>query len=176
LRNLAGEAMRRTKFETLARRRNVAARFLRGDLQWEIALAFEVHPATISRDLDAIHREWLAEAVKDRGEWVAKLLAKIDETERQAWAGWAKSQENAETLRARMRGDHKETEKVTKGQAGDPRFLDLVLKCVEARAVIVGLYEDGAKGKDAATPLEVRLVRADDFYSNRERLDALEET
>jgi hypothetical protein len=162
--------MRRRVFETLERRRRVAARYLRGDLQYQIAQAFEVAQSTISRDLDAIHAEWLAQAVKDRGTWVAQLLAEIEEAKKQAWAAWSKSQENAEVLRAKVRGGLQESEKITRGQAGDPRFLDLVLKCVEARAVILGLYEDGKKGRDADPPAEVRLVRADDFYSHADRL------
>jgi hypothetical protein len=43
----------------------------------------------------------------------------------------------------------------------------LVLKCVQTRAVILGL---GEPAKGDAVPIEVRLVRADDFYSNAERL------
>jgi hypothetical protein len=164
--------LRRRKFEILERRRRVAARFLRGDLQYQIAQAFEVDPATISRDLDAIHQEWLTEAVAERGIWVGQLLAKIDETERQAWAAWVKSQENAEVLRARVHGDKSVTEKVSKGQAGDPRFLDLVLKCVHMRAFLLGLDPASTKARDAVPPVEVKLVRADDFYDNADRLPA----
>ncbi len=128
---------KRTALAVLERRKNVAARYVRGQTQWEIARAFEVDQGTISRDLKAIHAEWLASAVLSRGEWTARELARIDEVERQAWAAWAKSQENAETLRAKMRGDKAETEKISKGQAGDPRYLEIVLKCIAARIALL---------------------------------------
>jgi hypothetical protein len=123
----------------LERRREVARRYSRGEAQWEIARALRVNAATITRDLDAVRKEWRAEALGDLGKVVAEQLARIDECERQAWAGWAKSQENAETLRAKKRGDVAETEKVSKGQAGDPRFLDVVLRCVERRCKLLGI-------------------------------------
>jgi hypothetical protein len=141
----------------LERRKNVAARYVRGETQWEIARAFEVDQKTISNDLAAIRKEWLADAVRSVDEIKARELAKIDECEAQAWRAWTKSQENAETLRARVRGKgddaRPETEKVTKGQAGDPRFLDLVLKCVEKRCLILGVY-------DSAFEAQIKELRA----------------
>jgi hypothetical protein len=141
----------------LERRKNVAARYVRGETQWEIARAFEVDQKTISNDLAAIRKEWLADAVRSVDEVKARELAKIDECEAQAWRAWTKSQENAETLRARVRGKGEdarpETEKVTKGQAGDPRFLDLVLKCVEKRCLILGVY-------DSAFEAQIKELRA----------------
>ncbi len=127
------------KFAILDRRKNVAARYLRGQTQWEIARAFEVDQATISYDLKAIREEWLAAAVLDMDAIKAKELARIDETERQAWAAWAKSQENAETKRDRTASNGNTTERISKGQAGDPRFLEIVLKCVAKRCEIFGL-------------------------------------
>ncbi len=125
----------------LERRKNVARRYLRGETQWEIARAFEVNQSTISDDLAAIRVEWLGIAVLDMDAIKAKELARIDEVERQAWAAWTKSQENAETLKDRTSGNTSMTEKVSKGQAGDPRFLDVVLKCVERRCKILGVEE-----------------------------------
>lgn len=130
------------KLAILERRRNVARRYLRGELQWEIAKAFEVDQGTISRDIKAIQEEWLKSAVMDLDALRAKELAKLDEIERCAMAAWIKSQENAEITKARMRGtdkDSAQTERTVKGQAGDPRFLDLVLKCVQKRCELFGL-------------------------------------
>lgn len=123
----------------LERRKNVAARYVRGATQWEIARAFEVDQKTISNDLAAIRKEWLASAVRDMNEIKARELAKIDAAEAEAWKAWTKSQENAEILRARIRDGASETEKVSKGQAGDPRFLDIVLKCIKQRCEILGV-------------------------------------
>lgn len=124
----------------LERRKNVASRYVRGQTQWEIARAFEVSQATISLDLKAIHAEWLESAVRDLDARKAMELAKVDEVERQAWVAWARSMENAETKREKVKiGADGETIKISKGQAGDPRFLDAVLKCVERRCKILGV-------------------------------------
>src|SRR5262249_3608577 len=125
----------------LARRQKVAARYVRGQTQWEIARAFELDQSTISRDLAAIRDEWLKAAVLDMTEVKARELAKVDECERQAGAAWAGGQEDAERRRAGKRGETATQEIVTRGQAGDPRFLDVVLKCVEKRCQILGVYE-----------------------------------
>jgi hypothetical protein len=147
----------------LERRKNVAARYLRGQTQWEIARAFEVNQCTVSRDLEMIHKEWLAQAVLADGERTAHELAKLDEVERQAWASWERSKENAEIIRARMRGEGEgaqvETEKIIRGQVGDPRFLDIVLKCVERRCKLLGLDEIPASGN----PTIVTVLEAVDL-------------
>lgn len=134
--NPAGHAL-----AILERRKNVAARYVRGQTQWEIARAFEVDQKTISNDLAAIRKAWLAEAVRSIDEIKARELAKIDAAEAEAWKAWTKSQENAEVLRAKIRGTNQETEKISKGQAGDPRFLEIILKCVQRRCEILGVCE-----------------------------------
>ncbi|HEY7311159.1 MAG TPA: hypothetical protein VH643_17485 [Gemmataceae bacterium] len=136
------------KLAILERRKNVAARYLRGQTQWEIARAFEVTQKTISLDLKAIQAEWLAQAVLDRGEWTARELARIDEVERQAWNAWTKSQETAETKREKTGDGKSETVTTSKGQAGDPRFLEIVLKCVAKRCELLGLNTPPAGGDD----------------------------
>jgi hypothetical protein len=123
----------------LERRKNVARRYLQGQTQAEIALAFETDQATISRDLSEIQKEWLTAAILDGGIWTARELAKIDEVERLAWTGWFRSQENAETLRARRHEDTGETEKVVRNQAGDAGFLQVILTCIQRRCDLLGL-------------------------------------
>lgn len=134
--------MSRNSYEHLAvleRRRNVAARYLRGEPQYIIARAFEVDAGTISRDLTAIRNDWMLSALRDFDAAKAQELAKIDEVERAAWMGWSKSQENAETLQARMKSSGSETSKTTKGQAGNPRFLQVILDCIARRCAILGI-------------------------------------
>jgi len=133
------------------RRAKVARRYIHGDLQAEIARAFEVSQQTISHDLRVIHDEWLKQSVQDRAEWVANELARIDEVERQAWIGWRKSQEDAQTLKARMQDGGHTTEKISKGQAGDVRFLGVVLNCITKRCELRHLGQ-ALPGQDQDTP------------------------
>ncbi len=127
------------RFRTLERRKAVAARYLRGEPQWSIGRALEVSQQTVSADLAAIRQEWLAACVRDFDQAKAQELARVDEVERAAWQGWAKSQENAETLRAERSQGADKAVKISRGQAGDPRFLKIILGCIERRCAICGI-------------------------------------
>jgi hypothetical protein len=142
----------------LERRQHVARRYLQGQTQQEIARAFEVDQGTIARDLSEIQKQWLSSAILDRGIWTARELAKIDECERLAWAGFAKSQEPIETLRARRQGDTDETEKVSRTQAGDAAFLQVILQCVIARCRLLGL--DAPKEVRALGEIDIKTITA----------------
>ena len=110
------------KLAILERRKNVARRYLRGDLQHEIARVFEVDLRTIERDLHELREEWRKTALADTAEFKALQLAKLDEVERNAWIGWTKSQENAETLRARKTRGRERDRKGEQGPGRRPAF------------------------------------------------------
>ena len=148
----------------LQRRKTVASRYLHGEPQWQIANSLEVTQQTVSLDLKAIRAEWLADAKQDYDEIVGQELANLREVERQAWEAWTRSCQNAETMKARMRkrarvGDddgESFTEKTSKGQAGDPRFLDVINRCRERRCKILGI-EAEQRQPDGQTPYKVYL-------------------
>ena len=125
----------------IARDRRLASDlYLQGKLQAEIAEALGVDQSTVSRDLAALHRKWLDSALVDFSEAKAQELAKIDRLEREYWRAWERSCEDAETMTQKARaGRAKEATKVTKGQAGDPRFLAGVQWCIERRCKILGI-------------------------------------
>jgi hypothetical protein len=74
-------------------------------------------------------------------------LAKLDALEAQCWKAWRKSQETRETVREVVErrpipDDPPRLKKRTvirTSQAGDPRFLDLVLSCSNQRCKLLGL-------------------------------------
>lgn len=113
--------------EITERRRKVAALYLAGNIQTEIASELGVDQATISRDLTALQKLWSEQALRDLGEAKAEQLAKIDKLEREYWEAWVKSQNEQK-------------------DPGDPRFLDGVQWCVEQRCKVLGLN----------SPLEVK--------------------
>lgn len=127
------------RFVIADRRQKIAARYLRGEPQHTIAQAFELNQGTICRDLAAIRLAWMESSVRDFDAHKAQELAKIDEIERAAWIGWSKSQEPAESVHAEEFGEKKKSSVTRKGQAGDPRFLKVVLECVQRRCAILGL-------------------------------------
>jgi hypothetical protein len=132
------------KFRIAERRKTVASLYLRGKFQHEIAKEARVDRGTVSRDLKAVEAEWLKSGVMDLNAAKARELAKNDEVERQAWAGWQRSCKDAETMEVTGtsqggKGKPEKVKKVTKGQAGDPRFLAIIQECGKRRCEILGL-------------------------------------
>jgi hypothetical protein len=125
----------------LKRRRDVAVRYLHGETQYEIADAIGLDQSGVCRDLAWVHALWLEDSKLAHGERVARELARIDETERQAWAAWQRSQQIAETTRTRksLPGDSVMAEVTRQGQVGDAHYLEIVLKCTERRCKLLGL-------------------------------------
>ena len=121
-------------------RRKIADLYLQGRLQADIAAELEINQSTVSRDLKALHKEWLAAALVDFGAVKAQELAKIDRLEREYWRAWERSCKDAETVVKKQKEDGgKEMQQTLKGQAGDPRFLDGVQWCIERRCKILGV-------------------------------------
>ena len=124
------------------RRHRVAALYLQGRTQWEIARTVQRSQGTICTDLKAIEAEWLRSAVMDVNARKARELAKVDRVEREAYRGWRRSLKNAEKTRKKAidagDGQRKEAETISEGQAGDPRFLQIVMSCIERRCKLLG--------------------------------------
>lgn len=164
----------RNDFRVLERRTDVARRYLQGEHQPAIARALHVSQPQISQDLKVLRQAWLASALRDFDALKAEQLAKVDEVERAAWAGWARSQEDREITftQAREGGDlvidgqrhprsAQRTANVRKeGQAGDPRFLQTIQKCIDQRCAILGLGEEQAAIKTASLGLATLLEQA----------------
>lgn len=131
--------------EIAIRRQKIAAAYLRGTTQIEIAAELEVDQATVSRDLKALRAEWMKSALIDINEAKARELAKIDALELEYWAAWKRSQENAEVETTKMQGSDPEKpgklekQKRVEGQVGDPRYLQGIERCIEQRRAILGL-------------------------------------
>ena len=64
------------------RRQQVAAMLLAHRSQRQIAQALGVHQATVSRDVQAVRREWQERRLQDIHAWVAEETAKLDHVER----------------------------------------------------------------------------------------------
>jgi hypothetical protein len=126
------------------RRNRVLSYYVRGYRQTAIAELVGCDQKTVSNDLAVIRRQW----AKANGERVTELqareLARIDEIERQAWAAWERSQQERSRSRTKRTdpggGPAKLEASVEKETpVGDPRWLERVSWCVEARVRILGL-------------------------------------
>ena len=144
----------RNQSQMLARREQVATRYLRGEQQYTIARAVGVSQSQISHDLKALRDLWLASSLRDFDALKAEQLAKIDAVEVEAWGAWLRSQQPREvSLTEQTEGGEvvgvdgtsqpkRPTRKASmrrEGQSGDPRFLAVIQKCIDQRCVILGL-------------------------------------
>ena len=163
---------RRSTSQIVRDRRRIADLYLQGETQTNIAVLVKLSRPTVTRDLAALRDEWRASALIDIDEAKARSLAKVDRLEREYWTAWARSCEDAETVRMEGKptgeGEEGAPEKVvktSKGQAGDPRFLAGVMTCIERRCKIIGVDAPTKNELTAAGggPLSVRFVmRPDD--------------
>jgi hypothetical protein len=159
--------------EIAIRRQKIAAAYLRGSTQAEIAVNLECDQATVSRDLKALRGEWMKSALIDINEAKARELAKVDALEVEYWTAWKRSQEDAESEITKMQGSDPakpgrlEKQSKREGQSGNPAFLAGVQWCINKRCEIIGVdapKKSEMTGKDG-TPLipplpdEERLAR-----------------
>jgi hypothetical protein len=140
--------MPRVDTTTEARRTEVARRYLRGEMQAEIARDYGVNQAQISRDLAVIRAAWLASAIRDFDTARAEELAKIDAVEAEYWLAWERSKKDKEIAVQETDGTQDERTKRPRikkaylrkeGQSGNPAYLAGVLSCIERRCKILGL-------------------------------------
>lgn len=126
----------------LARRQEVAQRYLRGEHQYDIGRALGVTQQQISMDLKAVRAAWLASAIRDFDALKSEQLAKVDAVEVEAWAAWERSKQPREVTVTEQTEGQSASRKASvrrEGQAGDPRFLERIQKCIEQRADLLGL-------------------------------------
>ena len=117
----------------------VARRYLQGEMQSQIAASFGVSQQQISQDLRAIRTQWLAATIRDFDALKAEELAKIDRVEREYWLAWERSQQDKEISFEETGVKGTRTGSRSEGQAGNPAFLEGVLKCISKRCEILGL-------------------------------------
>ena len=132
------------------RRRQVAALYLQGKWQSEIAHIVGTSQTQVSYDLKILQQRWYQESIADIDQRKALELQRVDTIEREAWAAWERSKQPREvTITEASEGahaGHKATMR-REGQAGDPRFLVEIGKCVDRRCAILGIgaHEEALK-------------------------------
>jgi DNA-binding CsgD family transcriptional regulator len=145
---------RQRKLEIEKRRQQVAELALRGRRQSEIAEQLGVTQATVSVDLKRLRDEWRATARQDVAALIARQLDKLSLVEREAWEAWERSKQPAHTTVVYRGGDNEPSKmrQTLKHPTGDPRYLELLRKCLAAERTLVGLLParepDGPDGPD----------------------------
>ena len=128
--------------------REVAALYLHGLTQHEIAQRLNVSRPQIGYDLKVLQRRWQESALADFHAKKAAELAKVDELERTYWEAWERScqvREVTTTERTQASTDPTEDTRRKAGVRKEPRdgnaeFLRGVERCIELRCKITGAF------------------------------------
>lgn len=118
--------------------------YLQGATQLEIAQEIGVSRVQITQDLKEIRAWWQQRTSMDLEAFKAEQLAKLDNLERELWAGWTASKNPivsntvSETTAGANPGKTRSRKEIT--SAGDPRFMFGILECIEKRCRILGLH------------------------------------
>jgi hypothetical protein len=132
-------ASRHKLLAVLKRREHVADLYLKGWTQVAIAVECGVAQSRISVDLAKIREAWLNSAIRNFDVLRERELQRIDRVEREAWAAWERSQQPVQSAVVTGEDIAKRTKKSVHQKYGDPRFLDIIHKCIAQRRAMLGL-------------------------------------
>jgi hypothetical protein len=130
----------------MVRRQQVAELYLQCHSMAAIGRMMSISSQTVYKDICWAREQWRTRAADAIEAHKQRELARIDAVEVEAWRGWQRScrPEVSETERSGTRpgdqgGHFEERSRTRKGQAGDPRFLQIIEGCIESRRKILGL-------------------------------------
>lgn len=149
---MSGDSVAQNKLVIAERRAQVAALYTKKKSQMEIAAELQVDQATISRDLQALHRQWRESGVRNLDAYKMQELMRIDVMERDYWEAWEASKTEKKSSMAEQKatpiGTQRRDQLLKEDRDGNPAFLAGVQWCVEQRCKLLGLY---APAKTEAT-------------------------
>jgi hypothetical protein len=141
-------------------RQAVTELMLKGWTYQKIADYLETSAPTVCRDVAFIKQAWLDAAIEDRNLYVQQEMARLGMVESEYWAGWERSQQAIVTatesedgaamdaIEAQMTeavgGAIVKATKRTQTTPGNPQFLGGIVKVVEIRCKLLGLFPDGS--------------------------------
>lgn len=137
-----------TPEQLMARRQRVSELYLQCESMAEIGRQIGVTATTVYRDICWAREQWRARCADAVETHKQRELARIDHLEVEAWRAWKRSCRDAVSIRHETGsgtlghgelGQIDKTVETREGQAGDPRFLDIVGRCIESRRKILGL-------------------------------------
>jgi len=124
------------------RRAEVAEYYLKGVPQFKIAERLGVSKSQITRDLKKLSEGWQKSAMDDMSKIKARELAKLDVIEQEAWEAWRRSceEKTKKAVKKKTYGKKEDTEQsqIKEQMIGDPRWHEIILKCVSKREEILG--------------------------------------
>ncbi len=157
----------RKELEIEERQLKVSTYYLRGWSYRQIGLELGCGVGTVHRDIESLLSEWREQQLENTKLIVIRELTRIDTIEQEAWKGWLKSTGDSEEIIEETgdspKGPFSRNRTKLVGQSGDPRFLNVVLGCVQERCKILGVNAP-MKIEDvtAKKPMEVIITKREE--------------
>ena len=133
----------------IERQKDVAALYLRGVPQMEIAAQVGISQPTVSRYLKDIFQMWKDSAIRDFDEARELELQKINNLEVEYWNAWERSKETRQIKTKertqKLGGTFDKLSVKEEETTGDPRFLAGVMRCIAKRCELQGLDKNVQK-------------------------------
>ena len=144
-----GEHGRRLADAANERCGKTASLYLRGKSYGEIATELEISRDTVKNDMKRARVMWRKRATRTYAKHLHEQLAKLDEIENAAWAGWEKSlkdeldtgTEDSDT----PRGSVSKTKVRRRSQSGNASMLKIINDTVRQRSELLGLLDSDAR-------------------------------
>ena len=135
----------------------------------EIAEELGVSVGYIYSEYKEVEKSWRAIARTSMDDLKARELAKLDAIEAEAWKAWQRSCDAATKQREEYEYQSDGNRRRKKGtlfrddSIGNPKFLDVIAKCIDRRCKLLGLDPDVGSSipdtPDALNPLSARIAR-----------------
>ena len=119
------------------RRARISELHRQGKKQYEIAKEVGCDVNTVVDDIKVLRAEWAKARLGNMDEVIGEQLAKLDLIEQEAWVAYFRSCEDARIERV-TDGEHGCTMIEVRGQTGDPRHHDTILKIIKQRREMLG--------------------------------------
>jgi hypothetical protein len=179
----------RTQEVVLYQRRTIAKNYLKGKSQAEISRIVNLSQPAVANELEILRRQWVQAANVDFAEAQGAALQKIDDMEQEALDQYEKSKQSKKIMtRKRVpkttipngQSEVDEVDNIIEPQSitryvvveesirveegtGDVRWHDQVMKCIDMRLKVLGLYrqttKEGADGRLIPVSLTKETVR-----------------
>ncbi len=152
--------------------------YLKGVPQKDIAAAVCVSVRQIQKDIVTVKGWWLESAQINVGEAIGREIAVLDNVETAAWGEWERSKERSRVTTVKeagetFKGPEKRAQTETEEAYGDPKLLEVILRCSGQRAKLLGLNapvafgdtDPAARDVPSERELVVRYAEAIDTFA-----------
>ncbi len=149
------KSRKRSREQVVKHRLQISEMYLRGMSQFDIGQNLGINQGTVSRDLAALRKEWLASSLRNFNDARSEELAKIDQQERNYHITAGKIREYAQKLVTLDLFD-----KATSALGQSLKAMNGVDSCIDRRCRILGLDAPEKHATGAGVNL-IQIVGAD---------------